>query len=59
MFLMREIDANGLADVRRPLLAEHYHGHGVDLEARCGLVVLGCQATPSVADGAEGADTAG
>lgn len=62
-FLMRDLDANGLADVWRyeivPLLAEHHYGDGVDLEARYGLAALRRQATPSVADGAEGADTAG
>ncbi|MGG7308264.1 McrB family protein [Curtobacterium sp. AB451] len=62
-FLMRDLDANGLADVWRyeilPLLAEHHYGDGVDLEARYGLAALRRQATPSVADGAEGADPAG
>lgn len=62
-FLMRDLDANGLADVWRyeilPLLAEHHYGDGVDLEARYGLAALRHQATPSIADGAEGADTAG
>lgn len=62
-FLMRDLDANGLADVWRyeilPLLAEHHYGDGVDLEARYGLAALRRQATPSVADGTEGADTAG
>jgi 5-methylcytosine-specific restriction protein B len=62
-FLMRDLDAHGLADVWRyeilPLLAEHHYGDGVDLEARYGLAALRRQAAPSVADGAEGADTAG
>jgi len=62
-FLMRDLDANGLADVWRyeilPLLAEHHYGDGVDLEARYGLAALRRQATPSIADGAEGAHTAG
>ncbi|MDR6572471.1 hypothetical protein J2X60_001111 [Curtobacterium sp. 320] len=62
-FLMRDLDADGLADVWRyeilPLLAEHHYGDGVDLEARYGLAALRRQATPSVADGAEDADTAG
>ena len=62
-FLMRDLDADGLADVWRyeilPLLAEHHYGDGVDLEARYGLAALRRQAAPSVADGAEGADTAG
>ncbi|MCL9665413.1 AAA family ATPase [Curtobacterium albidum] len=61
-FLMRDLDENGLADVWRyeilPLLAEYHYGDGVDLEARYGLAALRRQATPSVADGAEGADTA-
>lgn len=62
-FLMRDLDADGLADAWRyeilPLLAEHHYGDGVDLEARYGLAALRRQATPSVADGTEGADTAG
>ena len=62
-FLMRDLDAGGLADVWRyeilPLLAEHHYGDGVDLVARYGLAALRRQATPSVADGAEGADSAG
>lgn len=62
-FLMRDLDADGMADVWRyeilPLLAEHHYGDGVDLEARYGLPALRRQATPSVADGAEGADSAG
>ncbi|MGL3198225.1 MULTISPECIES: AAA family ATPase [Curtobacterium] len=62
-FLMRDLDANGLADVWRyeilPLLAEHHYGDGVDLEARYGLATLRRQATRDAADGAEGADTAG
>jgi 5-methylcytosine-specific restriction protein B len=62
-FLMRDLDADGLADVWRyeilPLLAEHHYGDGVDLDARYGLAALRRQAMPSVADGAEGADTAG
>jgi 5-methylcytosine-specific restriction protein B len=62
-FLMRDLDADGLADVWRyeilPLLAEHHYGDGVDLEARYGLAALRREATHSVADGAEGADTAG
>ncbi|WP_258367622.1 hypothetical protein [Curtobacterium sp. MCBD17_008] len=33
-------------------------GDGVDLEARYGLAALRRQATPSVADGAEGAEIA-
>ncbi len=53
----------GIADVRRyeilPLLAEHHYGDGGDLEARYGLAALCRQAAPSVADGAEGVDTAG
>ncbi|MDK8171276.1 AAA family ATPase [Curtobacterium citreum] len=61
-FLMRDLDADGLADVWRyeilPLLAEHHYGDGIDLEARYGLAALRRQAAPSVADGAEGADTA-
>ena len=60
---LRDLDANGLADVWRyeilPLLAEHHYGDGVDLEARYGLAALRRQATPSIADGAEGAHTAG
>ncbi len=62
-FLMRDLDETGLADVWRyeilPLLAEHHYGDGVDLEARYGLAALRRQATRSVADGAECADTAG
>ncbi|MCM3504888.1 AAA family ATPase [Curtobacterium sp. ODYSSEY 48 V2] len=58
-FLMRDLAGTGLQDVWRyeilPLLAEHHYGDGVDLEARYGLTTLRRQATPSVADGAEGA----
>ena len=58
-FLMRDLAGTGLQDVWRyeilPLLAEHHYGEGVDLEARYGLNTLRRLATPSVADGAEGA----
>ncbi|MFJ2980734.1 AAA family ATPase [Curtobacterium sp. NPDC087082] len=58
-FLMRDLAGTGLQDVWRyeilPLLAEHHYGEGVDLEARYGLKTLRRQATPRVADGAEGA----
>lgn len=43
-FLMRDLDADGLADIWRyeilPLLAEHHYGDGVDLEAWYGLAAL-------------------
>ncbi|TCK63142.1 AAA family ATPase [Curtobacterium sp. PhB136] len=58
-FLMKDLDESGLRDVWRyeilPLLAEHHYGEGVDLEARYGLAALRRQATPSAADGAQGA----
>ncbi|MFL0389951.1 hypothetical protein [Curtobacterium sp. 179-B 9B NHS] len=58
-FLMRDLAGPGLQDVWRyeilPLLAEHHYGEGVGLKARHGLKTLRRRATPSVADGAEGA----
>lgn len=61
--LLRDLAGTGLQDVWRyeilPLLAEHHYSDGVDLEARYGLAALRRQATPSVGDGAEGANTAG